>query len=268
MLKSFLCFLLVLLVSGCTKNPVSYSSGSKGSFMGTVTAKYFYPVREISSARVFVNSSLISDSALTDSNGSFQFPELPPGHYSVNITADTYDPVDTTIEVVSDEAKTLAIEMPLIYRYELGTVLVGFKDSTTVESAFELFSSLNLTVKSLMGFDHQSNLPTDSLSFVRSALESKPYLTETDYTIFVADGVIRIVGGFNNLDSAKMADWERTKTQLEIVSVPSSYRDGNIQTESGQEIFWVCHLSNYQIVKWLVLDYYVPIGPSVNRCKH
>lgn len=265
MLKAFLSFFLVVVASGCNNNPVSPASAGKGSITGTITAKYFYPVRGISGSLVIAISPSTSDSVLTDGSGNFQFPGLHAGRYSINITASMYYTVDTTIEVVGDKASALAIETPLTYRYESGTVLVGFKDSTTVESAFELFSGLGLTVKSLKGFNYRSNLPTDSLSFVRRVLESKTYLTETDYTVFVADGFITVLGFFNNLDSAKVADWEQAKAQLQLVSVPYSYQDGNIQTEPGQEIVWVKSLNKYPMVKWLELNYYALKRFSTNH---
>jgi hypothetical protein len=261
MLKLHLCTLLLLLVWACNKSPVDSSVNltGNGSIAGNITDKYFYPIRTISNAKIYISSSSEIDSVLADSSGTFQFLQLPVDLYTLKVIANSYDTITTTFAVQNGKTSILNIELSLIYKYELGTVLAGFTDTTNVETVFRLFSSQGLTINNLQGFDHQSNLSIDSLSIIRDILKSKSYLNETDNTIFIYNGVIRIVGGFNNLDSIKMADWNETKTRLKIVSVPSSYRDGNFHTEDGQEVIWVRSLRSYSIIKWLELNYYVPI---------
>ena len=258
---------LLAFVCACNKNPVNFTAGPDlpGSLNGTIADKYLYPIWPISNARVRIISASVLDSATTDSSGKFQFLQLPDGNYTLTVTAAAYDTVSTTILIEKTDPLTVSIELSPVYRYEAGTVLAGFKDSITVDSVFHLFSSLGLTIRRLNGFDHQSNLPADSLPMVREVLKSKPYLNETDYTVFAYNGVIKIVGGFNNLDSTKVADWCDTGTRLKISSVPSPYRDGEIHTQDGQEIVWVRSLRGYPMIRWLELNYYIPIWGSHTR---
>ena len=259
MLKYLVCILLLFPVWACNKSPVDSTgnSNSSGSIVGTITDKYRYPIRAIPNSKLYLSSGSKIDSTLSDSSGRFQFLQISTGLYTFRVCANGYDTVTQVLAVQHGDSSTLNIELSWSSKYVLGTLLIGFTDSTTVESVFHLISSLGLTIKSLSCFTHESNLPVDSLSLVRSILGSKPYLTETDYTIYVYNGVIRIVGGFKNLDSTSMADWMQTKSQLRIVSALSPYNYATVHAEEGQEIIWVRNLRIYPMIKWLDLDWFI-----------
>jgi hypothetical protein len=259
--RLYLAIILFIAIASCNKNPLDMSNTSNypGSISGTVKDKYNFPVRTISQARVFLSSLHYIDSTLTDSSGFFQFNQIPADSYQLVITANTYDTVTTAIVLHDGGTIPIDVELSLIYEYELGTILAGFKDTTSVVTAFVICSQLGLTLARLNGFDHISTLPTDSLVFARNILHSKSYLSCTEYTVFSYNDTIRVGCTFYSLTNENIADWMETQNQLKIVSVPSIYRNGEIHTQSGQEVFWVRELRNYPIIEWLELNYRIPI---------
>lgn len=255
--------IILLILLGCNKNLIISpdNTNSYGSVVGIITDRYCYPISPVPNARVSIRSASYSDSTHTDSSGAFKFVLLRNGVYTLEAVADIYDTLDTTFTMRNADTLSVSLELPLIYEYELGTVLAGFQDTATVTYVFQLCSNLGLSIKKLKGFDHKSKISVDSLSFVRTILQSKNYLVVTDYTVFSYGGAIWYVGGFRNLDSVKVADWIRTQNQLKFISVSSPYRDGNIQTQEGQEVVWIRALRNYPVIRWLTLNYLIPIDP-------
>ncbi len=252
--------LLLFAVLGCNKDPNEPNNHiiGHGSVGGKTIWKYRYPDHPVTSAKVSIESASYIDSTNTDSEGQFRFDDLPTGIYTLKAMRYDYKPIDTTLNILNGDTLSINLELPFIYDIVLGTVLAGFQDTTSVQHTFQLCSSLGLTVKRLSGFSQQSNLPVDSLAFVRAALLPKSYLTVTNSTVYSYQGKIWIVGTFNNLDSAKIADWTQTQNQLQIASIPTAFRTGNIETQEGEEIYWVTMLKSHSCIDWLMLDYYVP----------
>jgi len=261
-MNKYYLLILLLALNSCRNNPVTSNNSTTNSLTsirGTITDKYDYPIRPIANAQVFLSTGSTVDTTFSDSSGNYLFLKVPAGANTLVVSAATYNLLVITLEGQNEDTVIFNIELTSSYRYVLGEVDVGFADSTTVEKAFTFISGLGLTIEQLNGFNCQSNLPTDSLSSVQQILGSKSYLDQNSKSIFVSNGAITILETFINLDSGKIADWVATEAQLKITSIPTPYRDGYIQTQKGQEVVWVIKLKNYPIVKWLELDYYIPM---------
>ncbi len=252
---------VLLLANACEKNPADPSTqgSTTSTVVGSVTDKYHYPMRPIPNATLLLSSQSGVDSTLSDSTGRFHFHQVLKGPHVLRTWAAHCDTVSITFATNGEDTVTRDAELSLIYPFDPGIVVAGFTDSTEVDSVVQRCASLGLTVETLYGFICESRLAPDSLAYVRSVLTSKTYLDETDYTIYVSNGVIRIVGQFVTIGVADLDDWRATRAQLQISSIPSPYRNGVIRTQEGQEIYWVRALRTYSMIRWLELSYRIPI---------
>ena len=153
------------------------------------------------------------------------------------------------------------------YPFVAGELAVGIKEGVPITRAFRLADSLNFTITSLEGFFYNSNLPQDSLTYVRKVLLSKPYLNKNGfsagsiYTVYFNsdDAKIRITNSFFEMDAASQQDWRATMQQLQLQILPTTTAYVRLKVPVGEEKYWRTELRTSPLVKWTELNSIVPI---------
>jgi hypothetical protein len=153
------------------------------------------------------------------------------------------------------------------YPFVAGDLAVGIKEGVPISQVFRLANSLNFTITGLAGFYYTSNLPKDSLGYVRKVLLSKPYFdrngipADNTYTVYVNtdDAKIRIINSFFDMNAARQQDWEATMQQLQLVSLPTTTAYMSLKVPVGKEKYWRTELRTSPLVKWTELNSIIPI---------
>jgi hypothetical protein len=153
------------------------------------------------------------------------------------------------------------------YPFVAGELAVGIKEGVPITRAFRLADSLNFTITGLSGFFYNSNLPKDSLAYVRKVLLSKPYFdrngiaANNTYSAYfnTDDAKIRITNSFFDMDAARQQDWRATMQQLQLVLIPATTAYMQLQVPVGEEKYWRTELRTSPLVKWTELNSIVPM---------
>lgn len=153
------------------------------------------------------------------------------------------------------------------YPFVAGDLLLGIKEGVPITKAFRLADSLNFTMTRLDGFLYNSNLPKDSVAYVRKVLLTKSYLTRSGsatgniYTVYVSpdNDKIRIANSFFEMDRASQQDWVATMQQLQLVASPSTTATMALKVPVGEEKYWRTELRASPLVSWTELNSIIPI---------
>lgn len=150
------------------------------------------------------------------------------------------------------------------YPFVAGELLVGIKEGVPITKAFRLADSLNFTITRLDGFFYNSNLPKDSVAYVKKVLLRKPYLNKGGFTadnvyFNTTDAKIRITDSFFDMDRASQQDWVATMQQLQLVAWPSPTADMQLKVPVGEEKYWRTELRTSPLVRWTELNSIIPV---------
>jgi len=265
-----LIIIVEILLSGCNKNVNPLIPDIKDDSLNTVIIDnylsgkvvdmVFFPIYNLSKAKIEIKSLSYKDSAFTDINGFFSLKNIPPNIYEILISKQDYDTLKNYIIIENGDSIFINYELKISYEFVDGRVATGFKDTVSVSSVFHLFDSLGLKIEKLNGFIYESKISTDSVGYVRNILASKSYLKVTNYNVSAIEGAIRIFCSFVNLDKNNFEDWLVTQNELKLFhkDKDGGTQRGYIEVPIGEEIRWARELRKYNIFRYIVLDYYIP----------
>lgn len=153
------------------------------------------------------------------------------------------------------------------YPFVAGELLIGIKEGVPITKAFRLADSLNFTITHLDGFFYNSNLPKDSVAYVRKVLLTKPYLNKSGsatgniYTVYFNpdDAKIRITNSFFEMDRASQQDWVATMQQLQLIAMPTTTASMRLKVPVSEEKYWRTELRTSPLVQWTELNSIVPM---------
>lgn len=148
-------------------------------------------------------------------------------------------------------------------KYVPRDVLVKVKSHFTTNKVFDFINGFNHEVENINSLVYSSSLPSDSLQFVLSYINSKPY-TNIDSN-WLATGYIHSQTGlitifpwlFNMTNQSFQNDWLESIELLKL-----SEQSGSIihfKVPEGQEKTWKGKFEEYEFVEWAELNYILRI---------
>ena len=149
-----------------------------------------------------------------------------------------------------------------------GDLSVGFKESSSLKSAFDLVNSYGLEITDVWSHHYISELPNDSIDYVVKILTEKLYLNDDIWKVIkdgnvynhYSTGKITVLCRMLNMDEINQKDWFKTVDELLLVEQPS-VKVFYLKVPVGQEIAWRDKFKSHNIVKWAELNYIIEINP-------
>ena len=142
--------------------------------------------------------------------------------------------------------------------YVKGEVVVGIKNTTSIENVFSLFDQLNLQIDEMNGFFYTSPYPQDSLTNLISFLNTKSYINTRDFSasafVHYQTGIININTIFFDMDPDNQQDWVKTEKSLGLTDTKGDTKNIVLKVPAGQEKYWLDNLKTNSIVTWTELD--------------
>lgn len=142
--------------------------------------------------------------------------------------------------------------------YEKGDVIVGIKNTASIEEAFSLFNKLNLQVDELDGFFYTSPFPQDSLTSLLAYLNTKSYINTRNFSadayVHYQTGIINVVTVFFNMNIINQQDWIKSEKALHLVDTNGGTKYIVLKVSVGQEKYWVNQLKENSMVTWTELN--------------
>jgi hypothetical protein len=153
-------------------------------------------------------------------------------------------------------------------RFEPGEVIVGFKNTVTMEEAFDYANNLHLPITQMFGFLFASPWPTDSIPSMDTLLNTKPYIKSNGFSasvwLNVVTHVLTVSNPYWNMDAASQQDWLKTKKTLGFTPIlGDSNQSGSyimVKVPVGKERRWVEDLKGSPLVSWTELNCYMQIN--------
>ena len=152
-------------------------------------------------------------------------------------------------------------------RFEPGVVLVGFKNTVTMEEVFDYANNLHLPITEMFGFLFASPWPADSIPPMDTLLNTKPYIKSNAFAASVwmnaVTNVLTVSNPYWNMDAASQQDWLKTKKALGLTPIlgASNQLGGYIllKVPVGKEKRWVEDLKASPLISWTELNCYMDI---------
>ena len=149
-----------------------------------------------------------------------------------------------------------------------GDLSVGFKETASLKSSFDLINSYGLEITDAWGHYYISELPDDSIDYVVKILTEKLYLNDDRWKVIkdgnvynhYSTGEITVLCRMIHMDEISQKDWFRTVNELLLVEQPS-VKVFYLKVPVGQEKAWRDKLKSHDIVKWAELNYIIEINP-------
>lgn len=146
----------------------------------------------------------------------------------------------------------------LCLNYVKGDVIVGIKNTISIEQVFSLFNQLNLQIDQMNGFFYTSPFPQDSLLNLITFLNTKSYINTRNFSasafVDYQTGIINVTTFFFNMNSSNQQDWIKTKKSLNLVDTKGETKDIVLKIPVGQEKYWLKKLKTNSIVTWTELN--------------
>jgi hypothetical protein len=153
--------------------------------------------------------------------------------------------------------------------YVKGDVIVGIKNTTSIQEVFTLFSKLNLPIDQMDGFFFTSPYPKDSLTSLITYLNTKPYIHTRDFSanayVHYQTGIINVVTSFFNLNPVNQQDLVKTIEALKLVDTKGDTKDLFLKVPVGQETYWLKKLKENDMVTWTELNCIEQILPFMRQ---
>jgi len=142
--------------------------------------------------------------------------------------------------------------------YVKGEVVVGIKNTTSIENVFSKFNQLNLQIDEMNGFFYTSPYPQDSLTSLITFLNTKSYTNTRDFSasafIHYQTGIINITTIFFDMDVNNQQDWISTEKSLDLIDTKSDTKNIVLKVPVGQEEYWLNNLKTNSMVTWTELN--------------
>jgi hypothetical protein len=144
--------------------------------------------------------------------------------------------------------------------YVQGEVVVGLKDSVSLEEIADYVYSLNnISINEISSLRYYSILPKDSIQSIKSNLESKNYIWHGTVNVSYLESESKILVEFSIKDfsSNDINDWKLLKTHFRLFHSPYHFQSGVLKVENGKENEWINILSNSNLFRFVELNYIV-----------
>ena len=141
--------------------------------------------------------------------------------------------------------------------YAQGEVIVGLKDSVSLEEVADYIYSLNnISINDIVSFQYISNLPKDSMQVIIKTLESKSYIWKGNpITPYLnSDSLIQIELWVRNFRFEDIEDWKLLKKRFQLSHIPYYFQLGLLNVEAGKEQEWVNILSESKLFRLVELN--------------
>lgn len=147
--------------------------------------------------------------------------------------------------------------------YATGDLLVGTKESTSLQAAFDLANQSGFLIKKV-SLQYIVDLPEDSIPALVDYLNKKSYINTSGWSMSTSTitGKVVFFATLFTMDKANQNDWQETisvKGLTEMSIVKTMY----LKVPVGGEKFWAHNWSQNPIIKWAELNCImttVPIG--------
>lgn len=151
--------------------------------------------------------------------------------------------------------------------YVKGEVIVGLKDSVSLEQfAYFVYSLNNISIINIVSLQYYSTLPKDSMQTIKSNLESRKYITPGSVNVdyIESESKIHVKFWVKEFSYDDIKDWELIRTQLQLFHFPNEFQSGLLKVEVGKEKEWINILSNYNLFRFVELNYILHTTYKVN----
>ena len=150
-----------------------------------------------------------------------------------------------------------------------GDLSIGIVDSVTIKEAWELVNSFELKITDAWGHKYLSNLPNDSIDYIISYLNKKPYINDGRWKA-VKNGNVYVDRDFNKISvSCRLSDllpeiqedWLKVVEVLKLYEVPTNTKVFYLNVPVGYELLWKDTFEDEKIIRWASPNYYSEIHP-------
>lgn len=142
--------------------------------------------------------------------------------------------------------------------YVKGEIIVGIKNTASIEDVFSLFNTLNLKIDQMSGFYYTSPYSQDSLTSIISYLNTRPYINARNFSatayIHYQTKEINVTSIFFDMNISNQRDWIRSRNYLNLVETKDVSKNILVKFAPGQEHNWLKRLEGYNIVEWVELN--------------
>ena len=142
--------------------------------------------------------------------------------------------------------------------YVKGDVVVGIRNTASIEEVFSLFYKLNLQIDQMGGFFYTSSYPQDSLTSLITYLNTKSYINTRSFSasayVHYQTGIINVVTFFFNMNTINQQDWIRTEETLKLADTKGVTKNIVLKVPIGQEKYWLNKLKENSIITWTELN--------------
>jgi len=147
-------------------------------------------------------------------------------------------------------------------RFVPGDVLVGFKNTVTMEEIFDYTNNLHLPIAQMSGFVFTSPWPADSIPTMTAFLNTQPYIKSNGFSASVwmsfNTNILTVSNPYWNMGAASQQAWLKTKRTLGLTQIlgGSNLVDLMVKVPVGEERRWVEDLKTSPLVSWAELNCY------------
>jgi len=150
-----------------------------------------------------------------------------------------------------------------------GDLSIGIVDSVTIKEAWQLVNSFDLKITDAWGHKYLSNLPYDSIDYIISYLNKKPYINYGMWKA-VKNGNVYFDRNFNKISvSCRLSnvlpeiqeDWFKVVEVLKLYEVPTNTKVFYLNVSVGYELLWKDTFEDEKIIRWASPNYYSEIHP-------
>jgi len=153
--------------------------------------------------------------------------------------------------------------------YVKGDIMVGIKNTASIQETFMFFNKLNLQIDEMNGFFYTSPYPKDSLISLLTYLNTKPYINTRGFSanayVHYQTGIINVATVFFNMNSANQQDLIKTIQALKLVDTKGDTKNVFLKVPVGQETYWIKKLKENGIVTWAELNCIEQILPFMRK---
>lgn len=139
-----------------------------------------------------------------------------------------------------------------------GEVVVGVQDDVPLEQLFAYVNPHNLSIDEISGFYYTTNIPKDSIPYIKGVLNAKPYINTRGFSASVwphyQTDIVHNATILWDMNLTNQQDYIQTKNFLRMVDMQSSSKYILLKVPEGQEIYWRDRFKTLPWVKWTELN--------------
>ena len=140
-----------------------------------------------------------------------------------------------------------------------GDVLVGIDSTVQLEQLFSYVNSYSLTIDEINGFYYTTTIPKDSIPYIKSILNSKPYINTRGFSASIwphyQTDIVHNTTTLWDMSTSNQQDYIQTKFLLRMTDMLFTTKNMLIKVSTGQEIFWRNLFKTFPWVRWTDLNW-------------